>query len=359
MNSPEYTSLTQIANALLRRRWRIARACAWVFGLIVALSLLLGREYATESRFVPDAGSGSMGALAGLAAQFGISGAIPSRGPTPDFYVELSTSRTILGPIADTTFSFSQVRHRLWWTDTVEVTGTIAELYDIERPENPARERDDALELLQDLVTASSALETGIVTVRVTTDWPELSFAIAAMITDHLSKFSVGNMQSRAKEERQFVEARLAAQKAELATEEAELQRFLEQNRQFAGSPQLVLERNRLERNIAVRQQVVVGLAQGFEQSRIEEVRNTPVLTIVQAPEIPAVPVRRRLVLKLIAAMLMTAAVMGAVAVLQERSDYGMLSGEEEWKAFTSLRAEAMRDLTGWRRFVSRSRSTS
>jgi uncharacterized protein involved in exopolysaccharide biosynthesis len=357
MSSPEYTSLTQIANALLRRRWRIVRACGWTFVVVLALATVLGREYGTEVQFVPDAGSGTMGALAGLAAQFGLSGALANSGPSPDFYVSLATSRTILGAVADTSFTFRHVRRFLWWRDTTEVSGTIAELYKIDRPDDRARERDDAIETLGDLVRASSSLETGIVTIRATTDWPELSFAITTMIAGRLGQFSLEKMQTRAREERRFVEAQLAAQRVELAGEEEELRRFLERNRQIAGSPQLTIEHERLERDIAMQQQVVMGLAQGFEQSRIEEVRNTPVLTIVEAPEIPATPEKRHLLLKLIAAMAVVAAAMSALAVLEERAEYGALTIAEEGESFAMLRKETLQDLRRWNPFAKRSRA--
>ena len=183
-----------------------------------------------------------------------------------------------------------------------------------------ARERDEAIELLADLVSASASLETGIVSVRTQTDWPRLSFAITTMVTDLISRYNLETMQTRASEERRFVDERLAAQRVELTTDEDSLRQFLEENRQFASAPQLVMEHDRLQRKVALRQQVVVGLAQAYEQSRIEEVRNTPVLTTVQLPEVPAKGIRRFLALKLAAVLLLTLSVMIALAIVQEEA---------------------------------------
>jgi hypothetical protein len=41
----------------------------------------------------------------------------------------------------------------------------------------------------------------------------------------------------------------------------------------------------RLQRQVDLRQQVYVALAQSYEQARIDEVRTTPVVTVVEAPE--------------------------------------------------------------------------
>jgi uncharacterized protein involved in exopolysaccharide biosynthesis len=43
-----------------------------------------------------------------------------------------------------------------------------------------------------------------------------------------------------------------------------------------------------LERDISLRQQVYTTLVQSFEQARIAEVRDTPVITVLQPPFLPA-----------------------------------------------------------------------
>jgi uncharacterized protein involved in exopolysaccharide biosynthesis len=54
------------------------------------------------------------------------------------------------------------------------------------------------------------------------------------------------------------------------------MQAFLQANRQWANSPDLTFQHDRLERDIALRQQVYTTLVQSFEQARISEVRDTP-----------------------------------------------------------------------------------
>jgi hypothetical protein len=78
-------------------------------------------------------------------------------------------------------------------------------------------------------------------------------------------------------------------------------------------------------------------------------------LTIVQAPEVPANPVKRHLLLKLLVAIGVTASLMSALAVLQERAQFGTSSTEEETAAFTKLRGEALRDLRRWNPLAKRS----
>ena len=58
----------------------------------------------------------------------------------------------------------------------------------------------------------------------------------------------------------------------------------------MANSPQLTFENDRLERQVFMRQELVTAMAQAYEQARIDEVRNTPLITVIDRPEPAALP---------------------------------------------------------------------
>ena len=60
---------------------------------------------------------------------------------------------------------------------------------------------------------------------------------------------------------------------------------FLRQIRRYDQSAQLQFEHERLQREIELRQQVYITLVQAFEQVRVEEVRNTPGISVLESPE--------------------------------------------------------------------------
>ena len=62
--------------------------------------------------------------------------------------------------------------------------------------------------------------------------------------------------------------------------------RFLQTNRQYLGSPLLEFQAAQLERTVQVKQEVFLTLTKAYEEARIAEVRDTPVLTVID----PAVP---------------------------------------------------------------------
>ena len=82
----------------------------------------------------------------------------------------------------------------------------------------------------------------------------------------------------------------MRAAQDDLEIAEHELQIFLQRNRSYKDSPALTFEASRLERIINLRQQVYTSLAQAHEQARLDEVRDTPVMTIVDSPAGSAEP---------------------------------------------------------------------
>jgi uncharacterized protein involved in exopolysaccharide biosynthesis len=103
-----------------------------------------------------------------------------------------------------------------------------------------------------------------------------------------------------------------------LRVAEGRVETFLSQNRLISGSPQRTLELERLKRRTDELEQVVDALSRSYERARIEEVRDTPVLTIVEAPNAPELPDDRNLGDWVIAALLLTAVLgVGMVLALQ------------------------------------------
>src|SRR6185437_968151 len=67
---------------------------------------------------------------------------------------------------------------------------------------------------------------------------------------------------------------------------EADLKRFYERNRQVA-SPELQFEEASLKREVDRVQAVYVQLGTQLEQARLQEVRDTPVISVIDPPTTP------------------------------------------------------------------------
>ena len=128
---------------------------------------------------------------------------------------------------------------------------------------------------------------------------PAVSHALNSRLLALLDDFNRDTRRSQSSAERRFTEARQAQLRAELRASEDSAQRFLEDNRSgIATSPQLKFIYDRLQRGVTLKQQVYGNMVQAFEQARIDEVRDTPVITVVESPHRPARPVSRQLAIK-------------------------------------------------------------
>jgi uncharacterized protein involved in exopolysaccharide biosynthesis len=159
-------------------------------------------------------------------------------------------------------------------------------------------EREAIWWLQEEALAVRTERETGIVYVSVTSEDPDLSLQVAERLLDEVNRFNLETRQSQAAAERAFIENRVEAVEAELREAEAALLAHIQSNRQIGGSPELQYERERLQEEASSRRQIYMSLVQSYEEARISEVRDTPVLTVLQTPFLPPAPDPRRLVIR-------------------------------------------------------------
>ena len=271
-------SLFAIGTLLLRHRWRVVR---WTVGCaVIALATVLFRPplFRATTSFAPQGSETSKSNLASIAGQFGV--AIPTSGQTlsPEYYARLVKSRTLLRAVVLESYPVQDSGgRRIPLLDLLEIRGT-----------DQALREDLGIEQLTKMVATSVSKPTGIVEVSAQTRWRSVSLALVAAIVARVNEFNQQSRQSQAGAERKFVERRMALADSELRAGEDRLRQLIQANRQMSNSPELTLERERLERVISQRQQVFTTLAQSYEEARIREVRDTPVITVVESPSVPA-----------------------------------------------------------------------
>ncbi|MGH7444110.1 MAG: hypothetical protein ACREKM_04500 [Longimicrobiales bacterium] len=244
------------------------------------LTLVFGRPWLAESTFAPQSRGGSTARLAALASQFGV--AIPGMEETDaslDFYLRLAKSRVLLEEVAlhDYAFAFTPQS-----ADTAR--GNLLGLYEIEGDTEQQR-LHAALGGLDETVEVSGDLNAGVITVRTYAPWAGLAVQINRALLDGIDGFNQKRRQSQAAAEREFLETRLMTARGELLTAENALSAFLESNRRYDDWPALRFQRDRLARQVDQSEQLVGSLVQAYEQARLQEVRNTPVIAVLDPPE--------------------------------------------------------------------------
>jgi uncharacterized protein involved in exopolysaccharide biosynthesis len=333
--SEQELSLLGLANVLLRHRRLVGGLSLLGVALAVGITLLLPRSFTSRSGFMPQTRNPTA-ALSGLAAQFGLALPTSEGGQSPSFYADLLESRTILGTVVDSRFEYQTAGGR--------VRGTLVELYGA-KGKTPALRREAAIRSLEGDVEATTVQKTGMVNLAVTANQPELALQINQRLVELVNQFNLRSRQSQAGKERQFTEQRLAEVRQDLRAAEDRLQRYLQRNRDYRNSPELTFQVDRLQREVDMQQQLFTTLAEAYEQAKIEEVRDTPVITVVQSPELPVRPDSRWLVAKALLGLLVGLLLGAGIAFWKSYALNSERLAPSEAAEFAVLRREALRDL--------------
>ncbi|HLV26600.1 MAG TPA: hypothetical protein VKZ41_09820 [Gemmatimonadales bacterium] len=318
-------SASDLLALVLSKRRLIARSTILVALAVGLIILALPRTYTVEVSTLPIAPTLPGGRVAGLAAQFGLGAIGTPAGQSPDFYATYLQSREIRLQAIERRVEFQQPAG--WFNDGKPMwgDGSVLGLLNISSGDS-LRARELAIAKLLDMVTVSVDRLAGTVNLKVTSQWAPFSTELANIYLDLLIDFNKEQRQSQAGAERRFVESRIQTARAELRQAEGSMQSFLERNRSWQSSPALILQHDRLGRDVSLKQSIVTSLAQSFEQARLDEVRDTPLLIVVQRATLPGMPDRRGLPFKVLGAAIaacFAATILVILADLLERARIG------------------------------------
>lgn len=271
--------ITLLALATVLLRWRRTIIALALVGGIVGLvrGLTSPRVYRSEAVFIPQGASESPNAgLAAAASQLGVR--VPTTGGSwgPKIYIKVLHSRALLSRIAlDTIVVTEQGGRRLTFADVVGAGGP-----------TPAAKGEAASGSLRSFIFPEEVEDLGGVRVIVTSPWPSVSLGLAERLVHGVNQFNVETRKSQAAAERQFVEVQAYDAERALRNAEDRLQSFLQRNREITGSPMLAVERDRLQREVTLRQELHTSWLKSREDARIREVRDTPVITVFEEPRL-------------------------------------------------------------------------
>ena len=147
---------------------------------------------------------------------------------------------------------------------------------------------EKALNYLSDQIEVVENRRTGLIEVLVSLEDPQISADISNFIGEQVQAYIQKENSAHATKEKDFIENRLKIVKGELIILEEELKIFSERNRGYEESPELYMMYSRLFREVEAKKQVVITLQQQLELARIEEVKQSPILHILDQAEIPA-----------------------------------------------------------------------
>ena len=274
--------------------------------VVAAASLVTSNRYTASTALVAETRSpGVSGQLTSLAALAGVSLGGASAAQSPQFYTALLRSRAIQYVLLQRKFS----TEGLGPTWSGRDSATLLDLLDV-RGKTPALRLFYGAKKLTTSTTVGSDIKTSIIRLSFTTTSPILAAAVANAYVDELNRFNQETRQLQARARRQFVEERVQATARDLASAESAVRDFLSRNRQYQNSPSLAFEYQRLQRAVALQQDLYLDLRRQLDAARIAEVDDTPTLTTIEPaipPQLKSWPARKQWAL---------GAMLGAFAVL-------------------------------------------
>lgn len=335
--SADEISLLALGTILLRNRWRLLRWIGLGAGIAALVSFTRPALYEASASFVPQGIDAKASGLASLAGQLGVALPATNQSLSLEFYTKLLESRVLLLPIARDTIVVQELGGK---------RVAVLDLFEIPPGKGPEAEREEkGLKQLRKMVTPSMVKTTGVVAFSVETKWRSVSLAIATALIDGINDYNQRTRQGQAAAERKFVEGRVAVAASDLRAAEDRLQEFLGTNRNL-GSPELVMQRDRFQRDLMLRQQVYTALTQSYEEARVREVRDTPVITIFESPWAATEPESRGRVRAILVGALLGLFAGGLLAFMSDRTTRRRRDGDTEAEEFagtlTELKGEVL-----------------
>ena len=317
----EQRSVFAIVEALVARPGLVL-GLPFLAAVVTSIAVLVTPPtYAATASFVPDnpAQSRLPAGLAGLASQFGVNlGAEASRSPA--FYADLIRSREILSGALAANIAGAQPGDSITVSGLYRITGS-----------TPEQRLDEGIKELRRRITLAVDQRTNVV--RVTIEAPRAAAArdVLQLLLDRLADFNIHTRQTTAGERRKFIEGRVASSERQLQSAEEALRAFYEKNRQWQSSPQLRFEEQRLNRQVAVQQELYLTLRREYETARIEEVNNTPLLTIIDHPAVPGRRIRPQRMITVLLVTFVVAILASTLALILEHHQDLLASGDPEY----------------------------
>ena len=292
-----------------------------VFGVLTAFYVLfmVSPTYVSSAKIMSSGGGGSASQLQGLAAQFGVT--VPGASESPEWvYSDIIRSRTLANVLFDRKFDTNKYGPQKSLLQILT--------YGDEEPEfGPDTLKKLAFESYNEMIDLEKDPASSIYTVTINAFEPQFAADVCGALIEELDEHQRGYKTEKVKETRVFIEGRIVEVQKELEEAEEALKDFVDRNRQIDKSPALLLERERLTREASVLTGVFTTLKQQLEMTKIDEVKESALVQVLDPPEAPlyrSSPKRKQSVLL---ALILGFAVAVGLAFVKE---YASNSDDEE-----------------------------
>ena len=236
--------------------------------------------FISTGKIIPQAEEGISSKLSGLMSTFGM--------PVSSGGIDINSSELFPDIIKSRDFNINLLYRKFY----LKSIGSEVSLIKFFTGKVPSASKDSlrlnsiGLGRLRRMVSIRTSKITPVITIQVIAPEPELASELATAIIEELDKFQRRFKTDKIKEKRIFIDSRMVAVKNDLIKVEENLKMFRQQNKNRT-SPALMLQEERLGREVEVQTEIYITLMQESELAQIEEVENARMITILDSPITP------------------------------------------------------------------------
>ena len=247
---------------------------AFIYVFIIAEEV-----FVSSATIIPANNENESPQITGLASQFGISLPGKSSGPS-QIYPQIIESRTLAKKMLYKTFFSKKFGKEKTLLDL------LTQGYRKSGKESDVIEKFGLIEFSKKLFVDED-INTSIVTISVESFEPKLASDIANSLIDEFDIHQKQFNTKQAEKKRIFIEERINEVSIDLRSAEEDLKEFRLKNKKYQDSPNLLLEFERLLREVEVQKQIYITLKEEFERAKIQEVEDGDIIYVIDRPEIP------------------------------------------------------------------------
>jgi uncharacterized protein involved in exopolysaccharide biosynthesis len=302
----------EIISSLWSSRKQIAYFVGIATVLAIVISLLMPNSYRSAATLLPETEKSKLASLGGMSDLASLAGLSVGEGSLVKLYPKIILSESVLKNVIYAEYYSLEFKDSVNLIQYWKIKGKTPELI-----------YESTLKSLRAQLEVSMDNRTNFVSISIAMEEPQLSADVVNKVTSELDRFVRTKRTTNASEQRNWIQSRLVEVKKDLEKSENTLKEFRENNRRIIDSPQLLLEQERLIREVQINSTLYTELKKQFELVKIEEIKNIPIINILDAGRAAANKESpKRAVIVVITFLLATSAACGYVLLLTKYRKY-------------------------------------
>ncbi len=334
-------NIFELGRLLVSRRRFIVGMTVSIMIITAVYLFLQPNLYTSTAVILPSGNTTNLSALENLVGLSGDMGNYDEN--SSSMYPVILNSNLVVDSIANSLYAFRDGGRTY--------AMTLSDYFGIDNPDRLRR-------AVRNVTAIKADQRTGEIYVGVETAYPELSRAVVTGYLNRLEDFNLHKRRSQAGDNEKYLARQLVTARAEMQKAEDNLESFQKANLDWAlsGSPEILKELGRLQREVDVKSATYAMLAREHEMAKLDVQKDIPIVRLLDPPSLPTMksgPFRRNIILfsGVVAFML-------AVMMVFVRHFMRQLTSGPEKDQYDSLRDDVVRSFPRTHRIVNRVRTT-